>query len=86
MKYLPGTEWRIFDYCYRARKAGFKIGVAKDIAVKHGVNGYSYGSTFIPVRGEKQMADDDRENRRRFAEKWGIENDAAKIMEFIDAA
>ncbi len=74
------------DYCYRARLAGFKIGVAKDISVKHGVNGHTYGSTFIKVRGEEQMGKDDRANWTRFADKWGIENDPRKIMEFIGAA
>ncbi len=78
-----GTE--DLDYCYRARRAGFKIAVAPHITVKHGVNGHTYGSTFIRVKGETQMGKDDNENRRRFAEKWGIQNDVTKIMEFIDA-
>jgi hypothetical protein len=71
------------DYCYRARAAGFKIAVTPDVTVKHGVNGHKYGSTFIPVRGEEQMGKDDRANWARFADKWGIENDPRKIMEFI---
>ena len=77
-----GTE--DLEYCYRVRKAGFKIGVAVHIPVKHGVQGHTYGSTFIKVRGEQQMGRDDQENRRRFAEKYGIPNDAAAILEFID--
>lgn len=54
--------------------------------MKHGVNGHVYGSTFIEVRGEAQMAKDNAENMRRFAEKYGIENDTRKIMEFIEKA
>lgn len=72
------------DFCYRARLAGFKIGVAKEIPVAHGVGGHSYGSTFIKVRGEEQMGKDDAANRRRFAEKWGLDpNDTAGIFAAI---
>lgn len=81
---FEGYGMEDLDLCYRARAAGFKIAVAAEVSVKHGINGHLYGSTFIPVRGEEQMAKDDAENRRRFAEKYGIENDSRKIMEFIE--
>ncbi len=79
-----GTE--DIDFCYRVRKAGFRIGMARDIHVKHGVDGHTYGSTFIRTTGEEEMGRQDRENMRRFAEKWGIENNPHKIMEFIRGA
>lgn len=72
------------DYCVRARLAGFKIAVAADIAVKHGLDGHVYGSTFIRTRGEEQMAKDDHENRRRFAEKYGIENTPQRTWQFVE--
>ena len=71
-------------FCYRARKVGFKCGVAKEIAVKHGYGEHTYGSTFIRVKGELQMGKDDKENRRLYAEKWGLPDDAAAIFEAID--
>lgn len=71
------------DFCYRARLAGFKIAVASEITVKHGVDGKAYGSTFIRTTGEGRMAEENRENMRRFAEKWGIENDARTIFRAI---
>jgi hypothetical protein len=74
------------DFCVRARKAGFKIGMTKDIKVSHGVGGRIYASTFSRTRGEHQMGRDDQENWKRFAEKWGIENNVNVIMEFIRQA
>ncbi len=70
------------DFCIRARLAGFKIAVAADISVKHGVDGHKYGSTFIRVRGENQMGEDDKLNRARFCEKWGISPE--KYGEFLE--
>jgi len=81
---FEGYGMEDLDYCYRARAAGFKIAVTPDVTVRHGVNGHIYGSTFIEVRGEPQMAKDDEANRARFAEKYGIANDPRVIMEFID--
>lgn len=81
---FEGYGFEDIDYCYRARLAGFAIGVASDIPVAHGVDGHSYGSTFIKVRGEEQMGKDDAANRRRFAEKWGLDpNDTAGIFAAI---
>ena len=63
------------SYCHRARKAGFRIGMARDIHVQHGVDGHKYGSTFIRTTGEEEMGKQDRANLRRFAEKWGLNPD-----------
>jgi hypothetical protein len=71
------------EYCFRARRAGFKLGVASDINVKHGFGKDIYGSTFKRTRGEDQMAKDDRANWTRFAEKYGIADDMKTIMEFL---
>lgn len=79
-----GYGWDDLDYCVRVRQDGFKIAVARDITIKHGVNGHSYGSTFIPVRGEEQMGKDTLANMKRFAWKFGIENSAEKIFKFIE--
>ena len=77
-----GTE--DIDFCYRTRLAGFKVAIARDVKVKHGVDGHAYGSTFIRVKGEQQMAKEDAENRRRFAEKWGLDpNDTSGIFAAI---
>jgi hypothetical protein len=72
---FTGYGFEDIDYCYRARQAGFKIGMAKTISVQHGVNGKGYGSTFIRTTGEPEMAKQDVANRRRFAEKWGLDPD-----------
>lgn len=81
---FEGYGWEDLDYCFRARRAGFMIGMARDIHVKHGVDGKTYGSTFIRMTGEKEMAKQDAANRARFAEKWGLDpNDTRGIFEAI---
>jgi hypothetical protein len=72
---FTGYGMEDIDYCYRVRKAGFMIGVARDITIEHGVNGNVYGSTFIKVIGERQMGLDNLENLKIFAQKWGLDPD-----------
>lgn len=60
------------EFCVRARQAGFRIGFANEIKIKHGVNGHSFGSTFKAVQGEKKMFEEDAENWKRFCEKFKI--------------
>jgi hypothetical protein len=81
---FEGYGFEDLDYCYRARKAGFRVGMARDIHVKHGFDRYSYGSTFIRTTGELEMAKQDAANRKRFAEKWGLDpNDTNGIFAAI---
>lgn len=80
---FEGYGWDDIDYCYRARMGGFKIGVAKDVAVKHGFGAYTYGSTFIRVTGEEEMGKQNNANRARFAEKWGLIDEPAEIFRAI---
>lgn len=75
------------EYCYRARKAGFKVGFANHVTIQHGIEGgKSYGTTFMRLKTAEQMFQEDRENWRRFAEKYGIPNDQGKIWKLIHDA
>jgi len=81
---FTGYGFEDIDYCYRVRKAGFKIAMTNDVTVKHGVNGHTYGSTFMRTTGEEQMGKQNYQNLRIFAEKWGLDpNDATGIFAAI---
>lgn len=71
------------DYCYRARKAGFKVGFANQVTIQHGLNGNEHQTTFRRVKTQAQIDAEDRENWRRFAEKWNLPNDRGLIWKAI---
>lgn len=72
------------DYCYRARRAGFKIAVANHITIQHGTDQQPAMTTFMRLRTSQQLFKEDRENWRRFAEKWGIPNNQTEIWKMIE--
>lgn len=79
-----GYGFEDLDFCFRARRAGFKIAVAAEVAVRHGVNGLTYGSTFRRVKTEEQMGKENNENLLKFAVKWGLKNDARAVFEAME--
>lgn len=70
------------DFCYRARKAGFEVGYANDIAIRHGI-GATYASTFRRVKSEAQIWKEDAENWKRFGEKWGLTGNRAQMLNAV---
>jgi hypothetical protein len=73
------------DFCYRTRQAGFKIGFANKIMIEHGVDGHKYASTFRRVKSETELWHEDEENMKRFARKYGIEENRNAVWKFIYA-
>lgn len=55
------------DYCYRARKAGYKLMISGDVLVHH------YGSLSFRKKGRLQKRALLRRNRNIFIEKWGVD-------------
>jgi len=58
------------DFCYRARQAGYKIGIAKDCYVHH-----EGSKTFTAMESEGQLkyAEICKRNDAHLAEKWGFD-------------
>lgn len=73
------------DFCYRAAKAGFKVGMS-GITVQHGVEGHAMMSTFRRVKTMEQIAAEDSENWNRLADKWGWQHDRIAIWQKLQAA
>ena len=71
------------DYCYRTRRAGFKIAYANEIAVQHGVGSFTYASTFRKVKTEQQIWAEDADNWKLFAEKWGLQGNRVKLLNAV---
>ena len=74
------------DLCYRAAKAGFKIGMANGVTVQHGVDGATMMSTFRRVKSMAQIAAEDSANCDRLADKLGWQDDLIAIWQKLQAA
>lgn len=69
---FTGYGWDDVDYCFRARRAGYKVGFANELRIHHGYDRHNFGSTFLRTKPEEEIWKEDEANMRRFCEKNGI--------------
>ncbi|GIP39126.1 glycosyl transferase [Paenibacillus sp. J31TS4] len=65
-RYSPG-HYEDDDYCYRARKAGYRLMISGDVIVHH------HGSATFLKMDSKERAHLVRESYKKFVDKWGFD-------------
>lgn len=82
-----GYGWDDVDFCFRARKAGFRVGVVSDIVIEHDI-GKHFGKTFqrVTAGDDGIIWNQNEANQKLFAEKWGLPNDQKVIWDAIESA
>lgn len=73
------------EYCYRARKAGFKVGMAGLVTIHHGIENSQCMSTFRRVKTDEQIQGELKVNWSRFAEKYGLPDNQDKCWQAVCA-
>ena len=58
------------DFCLRAQRAGFKLGITDRVIVKHGFQGLQWSSSFRRAMNDQEYAEATKKADEQFRKKW----------------